>query len=96
MNVLVKDAESGQPISQAHLTLEFREAGSLQKLKTPKFHSYSAKTNPQGRYRFPDVPRGPVRLVVTADRHQTFSKTFQVDKDNPVFEVHLKKPQPLL
>ena len=96
VHVLVKDAETGQPISQARLTLEFHEAGDLKKLKRPKFHSYSAKTNPQGRYRFPDIPRGSVRLVVTAERHQTFSKWFEVDKENPLFEVRLKKPQPLL
>jgi len=94
--VLVKDAETGKPLSQAHLTLEFREPGDPAKLKRSKFLSYSAKTNPQGRYRFVDIPKGAARLIVTAERHQALSKNFEVDKDNLVLEVSLKKPQPLL
>ena len=96
VTVLVKDAETGKPISQAHLTLEFREPGDPAKLKRPKFLSYSAKTNPQGRYRFVDIPKGGVRLIVTAERHQALSKNFEIEQDNAVLEVSLKKPQPLL
>lgn len=96
INVLVKDWDSGQPIHQAHLTLQFREPGSKKKLKRPIFHSYSAKTNPQGRYRFTNIPKGTVRLIVTADHHQSYGKEFEVEEDNPVLEVKLKKPQPLL
>jgi len=33
---------------------------------------------------------------VTAERHQTFSKEFELEKENQVIEVKLKKPQPLL
>jgi len=96
VTVLVKDAESGKPVSQAHLTLEFREPGDPAKLKRPKFLSYSAKTNPQGRYRFVNIPKGPVRLIVTAERHQALSKNVQVEQNNAVLEISLKKPQPLL
>lgn len=96
VNVFVKDAESGQPMFQAHLTLQFREHGSAARLKRSKLISFSAKTNAQGRYRFVDIPKGTVRLIVTAERHQTFSKEFEVDKDGQLLEVSLKKPQPLL
>lgn len=96
VTVLVKDAETGKPVHQAHLTLEFRQSGDPAKLKRPKFLSYSAKTNPQGRYRFVDIPKGAVRLIVTAERHQALSKNFEVNEDNPVLEVNLKRPQPLL
>jgi len=92
VNVLVTDAETGQPIYQAHLTLQFEEQGRKVHV-TPKFLSYSAKTNVQGRYRFVDIPKGTIRLMVTADRHQTANKEFQVDRDNPLFEVKLRKPQ---
>jgi Carboxypeptidase regulatory-like domain len=96
INVLVNDAETRQPIPQAHLTLIFVEPGDVRKLKRSKPLSYSAKTNPQGLYRFQDIPKGNVRLIVTAERHQTFSKEYKVETDNPVLEVFLKKPQPLL
>jgi hypothetical protein len=94
--VVVKDAETGQPISQARLTLQFREPGRKFKPKLPKQLSYSAKTNKQGRYRFTDIPKGTVRLIVTDEQHQSFGKDFDVSQDDQVLEVRLKKPQPLL
>jgi hypothetical protein len=33
---------------------------------------------------------------VTAERHQTFSEEFELEKEDQVIEVKLKKPQPLL
>ncbi|MGO9273555.1 MAG: carboxypeptidase-like regulatory domain-containing protein [Terriglobia bacterium] len=92
VNILVTDAETGQPIYQAHLTLQFEEQGRKVHI-TPKWISYSAKTNAQGRYRFVDIPKGTIRVLVTADRHQSANKEFQVDRDNPLFEVKLRKPQ---
>ena len=94
--VMVKDAASQKPIFQARLTLQFRESGSAKKLKLGKMTAYSAKTNVQGRYRFTEIPKGTVRLIVTAEHHQTFSKDFQITKSDQVLEVVLKKPQPLL
>ena len=96
LTVVVTDAETGQPLSQARLTLEFTEPGDPSKLKRSKKLSYSAKTNAQGHYKFPNLPKGTIRLIVTADRHQTFSKEFEVDKENQAIEIKLKKPQPLL
>jgi hypothetical protein len=92
LNVVVKDAETGQPIFQARLTLQFRQP-------TRKLHhwiSYSAKTNLQGRCKFTNIPKGTIHLVVTSERHQTFGKDFELERDNQVIEVTLRKPQPLL
>jgi hypothetical protein len=89
--VVVKEADTGAPISQAALTLTFRQAG---KLHRPI--SYNGKTSAEGRYKFPNVLKGTVRLLVTADRHQSFGKEIEVEEDNQVIEVKLKKPQPLL
>jgi hypothetical protein len=96
LTVVVTDAETGQPINQARLTLEFTEPGDPSKLKRSKKLSYSAKTNVQGHYKFPSLPKGTIRLIVTAERHQTFSKEFELEKENEAIEVKLKKPQPLL
>ncbi len=96
VTVVVTDAETNQPIYQARLTLQFREPGNPLKLKRSRPLAFSAKTNSQGRYRFTQIPMGTVRLIVTAEHHQTFSKEFEVEKGNQVFEVKLKKPQPLL
>jgi hypothetical protein len=96
LTVVVADAQTGQPLNQARLTLEFTEPGDPSKLKRSKKLSYSAKTNAQGHYRFPSLPKGTIRLIVTAERHQSFSKEFELEKEDQVIEVKLKKPQPLL
>jgi hypothetical protein len=90
LTVVVKEADTGDPISQARLTLTFKQG----RLHHPI--SYSAKTNAQGRYRFTNIPKETVRLIVTADRHQSFGKEIDLEEDNQVIEVKLKKPQPLL
>jgi hypothetical protein len=87
LNVVVKEATTGDVISQARLTLTF---------KTGKLHrvvSYGAKTNAQGQYRFTNIPKGTVHLFVTAERHQSFGKEIELEEDNQTIEVKLKKPQ---
>jgi hypothetical protein len=94
VHVVVTDWDSGKPIYQARLTLIFQEESSTMKIKHSKPISFSAKTDLQGRYRFTDIPKGTVRLMVTAERHESFGKDFRVDKDNQEILVKMKKPQP--
>jgi hypothetical protein len=94
--VVVKEADSGEPIFQARLTLQFNESGSAVKLRRGKNITYNAKTNAQGRYKFTGVPKGTIRLLVTADRHQSYGEELELTEDNQVIEVKLRKPQPLL
>jgi hypothetical protein len=89
-SVVVKEAETGDAISQARLTLTFK-SGKLHRVV-----SYGAKTNAQGRYRFTNIPKGTVHVFVTAEHHQSFGKEFELEEDNQEFEVKLKKPQPQL
>jgi len=96
VTVFVKDAETGQPIAFARLTLQYREEGSKLKLKRAKTISLNAKTNPQGRYKFANVPKGTIRLMVVADQHQTFGQEFELEQENQLIEVKLRRPQPLL
>jgi len=93
ITISVKEAETDQPISNAHLTLQFMEP---RKYRAAKPMAFSAKTNSQGRYKFQDIPKGTIRLTVTSEHRQSFGKEFDVAEDNPVIEVKLKKPQPLL
>jgi len=96
IQVVVTDAESGKPINQARLTLQFHEPASTMFVKHSKMISYSAKTNPQGHCRFTEIPKGTVRLLVTADNHMSFGKNFEITKENQELECKLKKPQPQL
>ena len=93
ITVEVKEADSGQPIANAHLTLQFVEP---RQYRRGKAMSYTAKTNPQGRCKFQYIPKGKIRLIATSENHQSWGKDFDLTKDNPVIEVKLKKPQPLL
>jgi hypothetical protein len=96
VTVIVKEYDSGQPISQARITLTFSEAGGLTRLGKPRKITYNAKTDAQGRYKFTDINKGAITLVVTAAEHQTYGKDLDLNQDNQVFEVKLKKPQPLV
>ena len=90
VNVVVTEADTGEAISQARLTLTFKSG------KLHRTISYGAKTNAQGRYRFTNIPEGTIRLFVTAERHQSYGKEIELEEDNQVIEVKLKKPQPQL
>src|SRR5690348_4791734 len=94
VHVVVTDRDSGSPIYQARLTLIFEEKSSTLKVKHSKPISYSAKTDLKGRYRFTDIPKGTVRLLVTAERHASFGKDIEIDQDNQEILVKMKKPQP--
>ena len=94
ITVLVTDAKTEKPVSQAHLTLIFRKKES--RASHTKTLSYSAKTDAAGRCRFVYIPEGTVQLLVTEERHQTFGREFDVTKDHSILEVKLKPPQPIL
>ncbi len=95
MTVVVKEYDTGQPISQARITLTFSEPGGPVRLHKPKKITYNAKTDAQGRYKFSYINKGTINLVVTATDHQTYGKDLDLEQDGQVFEVRLKKPQPL-
>jgi hypothetical protein len=92
VNVLVKGAETDKPVFQARLTLQFRMPGKVRS----KLTTYSAKTNIQGRYTFTNIPKGSIHLFVTADNHQSYGKELELEQDNQLIEVKLRRPQPIL
>lgn len=96
VHVVVEDAETGKPVYQAHLTLQFLEPQGKWRFKRPKTISYTAKTDLHGATKIEDVPLGRIRLIVTDPQHQTFGEDFEVKTENQVIKVKLKKPQPLL
>lgn len=94
VQVLVKDAKTGDPIYQAHLTLRFRKPGGF--LRSPGIISYTAKTDKNGRGSFPFVPMGEITLMITAPDHESFGKIFEIKKNDQLIEVQLRKPRPQL
>jgi len=96
ITVVVKEAETGEPISQARITLNFTEPGGPDRFGKSKKLSYSAKTDSHGRYKFQDINKGKIVLTITATGHQSYGKELLLEKDNQVFEVKLKRPQPLV
>ena len=96
MTVVVKEADTGEPVSQAHITLQFTEPGGPGRFGKAKKISYDAKADTQGRCKLLGINKGAIVLTVTATGHQSYGKELQLEKDNQVFEVKLKKPQPLI
>ena len=94
VNVLVKDAGNDEPVAFARLTLQYRHDGG--KLKRAKTISLAAKTNLQGRYKFVNIPKGTIRLMVIADERQTYGQEIELTEDGQLIEVKLRKPQALL
>ena len=94
VNIQVNDAKTGDPIYQAHLTLRYRVPGRF--MRRTKIVSYTAKTDKDGKSKFPVVPLGTITLMVTAPDHNTFGKEFQITKDNQLIEVKLQKPHEVL
>lgn len=96
MVVVVKEADTGDPISQARVTLQFNEpAGPARPWKVNP-HSYNAKTDTEGRCKLSGINKGKIVLSVTAPNHQSYGKELDLEKEGQVFEVKLKKPQPLI
>jgi hypothetical protein len=94
VRVQVNDAKTGEPIYQAHLTLRYRVPGRF--MRRTKIISYTAKTDKDGKSKFPVVPLGTITLMVTAPDHNTFGKEFDITKDNQLIEVKLQKPHEVL
>jgi hypothetical protein len=91
--VNVKEADTDEPVSQASVTLQFTEPAAF---GLGKKHTYNAKADAQGRCKLFGINKGTIVLMVTAAHHQSYGKELQLDHDNQVIEVRLKKPQPLI
>jgi hypothetical protein len=91
VRVLVTDAVTGKPIFQAHLTLQFTVS---RRFRRDKSYSLSAKTDLKGMYRFRDIPKGTIRLLVIAKDHQTFGQEYEISEDHQLVHVKMKRPQP--
>jgi hypothetical protein len=96
MTVVVKESDTGQPINQAHITLQFANPDSHPSHGKPKQLVYNYKTDPQGRCKCVGITKGAIVLTVTAPGRQSYGKELQLENDNQVFEIKLKRPQPLL
>ena len=96
MTVVVKESDTGQPVSQAHITLQFWAPGGASRFGRPEKIVYNAKTDTQGRCKFLSINKGNIVLTITAPGRQSYGKELRLEKNNQVFLVKLKKPQPLV
>jgi hypothetical protein len=96
MTVVVKEADTGDPVGNARITLQFTEPYGPTIPRKGKKIVYNAKTDSQGRCKLIGINKGTIVLMITATAHQSYGKELQLDQDNQVFEIKLKKPQPLL
>lgn len=96
MTVVVSEADTGQPVTHASITLQFAKFGSHPLHGKPKQIVYNAKTDAQGQCKLAGITKGTIVLSITSAGHQSYGKQLQLEKDDQVFEIKLKKPQPLI
>lgn len=84
--------ESGAPIDRANVRVAFREPRlGLPILKRQT--SWEMKTSQEGTVTMPTLQKGKILIQVTAEWHQSFGDTFEVEENERTIEVTLKEPQ---
>jgi hypothetical protein len=79
VTVYVKEADGGEPVSQAAVTLQFEEPRSF---GPGKKHTFNSKTDSQGRCKLYGINKGPITLMVTSNHHQSYGKQLQLEHNN--------------
>src|SRR5947209_20362100 len=82
-----------KPVSNAEVILDFLGSHQITKLGKRKITHWEVHTDEKGLAKFPPIPQGTVQLQVVAKNYQTFGDKFDVDTEQRLFAVKLKKPQ---
>jgi hypothetical protein len=91
LTVQVNSIDTGKPIDRASVIVRFRHGRNvnLKKIVT----NWETKTNQQGSVSIPAIPQGEVTIQVIAQNYQTFGDVYQLDQENQVVTIKLKRPQ---
>ena len=84
----------GKPIDRASVVVRFVEGRSISKLGRKVRTTWDTKSNQDGVVRIPQIPKGKIRIQVSAKGFQTFGQDFQVDEDERTLEIKMNPPQP--
>ena len=63
-----------KPIDRASVLVKFVQGRSVKKFGKQNVKQWEMRTNQEGVAAFPSMPQGKVKLLVMADRYQTFGQ----------------------
>jgi len=92
LSIEVTDTD-GDPIDRASVIVQFTEGRSISRLGFKNTRRWELRTNQKGVATFPTMPQGTIRVMVIADRYQTFGEDFEVNEEEKTIQVKLLPPQ---
>ena len=90
IKLVVTDAEKGQPVPKAAITLTFVRGKNVFGKKDRA--QWDVKTDSHGTAVVPFIPRGKLKVVVFAKGYQTFGDEFEVAGEEQTIPVKLVLP----
>jgi hypothetical protein len=84
----------GKPIERASVIVRFLGGRSAAKLGRKVRTNWETRSNQDGIVRIPQIPKGKIRIQISAKGYQTFGQDFQVDEDEQTLEIKMNPPQP--
>jgi hypothetical protein len=86
--------ERGKPVDRASVIVKFISGRSVKALGLKKIKtSWELKSSQQGVAKIPPIPKGKIRIQISAKNYQTFGDDFDIDQDERVVDIVLKTPQ---
>jgi len=92
IKVSVKN-EADKPVPNASVILDFLGSRQVMKLGMHKKTHWEVHTNQEGFAHFPPVPEGTVQLQVINSKYQTYGQKIDVQGEEKLLEITLKRPQ---
>jgi len=92
IKVTVKN-EAEKPVANAFVVLDFLGSRQVMKLGMKKKTHWEVHTNQEGFAHFPPVPEGTVQLQVINSKYQTYGQKIDVQGEEKLLEITLKRPQ---
>ena len=84
----------GKPIERASVIVHFVRGRSAAKLGRKARNTWETRSNQEGIAKFPQIPKGEIRIQVNAKGYQTFGQDFQIEEDEKTLEIKMNPPQP--
>jgi uncharacterized GH25 family protein len=92
IKVSVKN-EADKPVPNAAVILDFLGGRQVMKLGMHKKSHWEVHTNQEGFAHFPPVPEGTVQLQVINNKYQTYGQRIDVQGEEKLLEITLRRPQ---
>ncbi len=90
LKIQVRGGETGVPVKNASVYVEYRQGRFL---AGKKKYKYGVKTNSEGVAAVRDAPKGKILIQVVAEGWKTFGKVYEIENDEATVEILLQRPK---